>query len=115
MNFIIRFYPNTAITCSGVESFPSTCYSDIAGLGNYEIIQLLRRKRLLLTFFFAYSSDFIRVIDYHHLFNFIISVYSYTTSAYICIDSFTTTYGSDIADYSNYEIHSYLMNFIIPV
>jgi len=39
------------------------------------------------------------------LMNSIISIYRYTITACSCIDSFTTTHWSGIADYGNYEIH----------
>lgn len=47
--------------------------------------------------------------------NFIIRFYSYLLTTCSLVESSQTIYCKEIAHYWDYEIHSYLMDFIIPL
>ena len=44
VNFIIRILCHFTTTCSSVEAFETTCCSDIADFGHYEIHLIVRKE-----------------------------------------------------------------------
>ena len=43
VNFIIQIWRHLTTTCSFVEPFLTTCYSEVAVLGNYEIHSMVNK------------------------------------------------------------------------
>ena len=57
--------------------------------------------------------SYFRIYEFHtSLVNFIIPIYSQSTTIYNFVESFLTTYSTESSDCGNYEIHSHTKKFL---